>query len=55
MEYVNSKEAMRMLSIKSTTTLMKYESEGKIKPTRILGSNRKRYKVVDLQKILKGY
>ena len=53
--YVNSKEAMRILSIKSTTTLMKYEALGKIKPTRILGSNRKRYKVTELEKILKGY
>jgi predicted site-specific integrase-resolvase len=55
MEYVNSKVAMQILSIKSATTLMKYESEGRINPTRILGSNRKRYKVTELQKILKGY
>lgn len=54
MLYVNSREAMKILSIKSMTTLMKYENEGKIKPTRILGSNRKRYKVTELEKILKG-
>lgn len=54
MLYVNSREAMKILSIKSMTTLLKYESLGKIKPCRILGSNRKRYKVTELEKILKG-
>lgn len=54
MLYVNSREAMKILSIKSMTTLMKYENKGRIKPTRILGSNRKRYKVSELEKILKG-
>lgn len=52
--YVNSKTAMQLLGFRSMTTLMKYESEGKIKPIRILGSNRKRYKVKDLEKILRG-
>lgn len=53
-KYVNSKEAMQMLSIKSMTTLLKYESLGKINPSRIFGSNRKRYKVTELEKILRG-
>lgn len=54
MEYVNSREAKRILSIKSSTTMRTYEKLGKLNPTRIFGSNRLRYKVTELQKILKG-
>ena len=54
MEYVNSREAMRILSIKSPTTLILREKQGKLNPSRIFGTNRKRYKVTELLKILKG-
>ncbi|MBP9849312.1 MAG: helix-turn-helix domain-containing protein [Flavobacterium sp.] len=54
MEYVDSKEAMDILRVKSKTTLSKYEKEGYIKPTRMKGTNRKRYKVSDLEKFIKG-
>lgn len=55
MEYLTSREAMCVLKIKSMTTLMKYEKEGVLCPTRMRGSNRKRYKMNDLEKILKGH
>lgn len=55
MEYVNSAEAMRILSIKSHTTLIKREKEGQLNPTRVFGTNRKRYKVTELNKILRGH
>jgi DNA-binding transcriptional MerR regulator len=53
MEFVNSKGAMVILGIKSKTTLTAYENKG-LKVYRPF-SNRKRYKVSDLEKIqLKG-
>ncbi|WP_296143391.1 hypothetical protein [uncultured Flavobacterium sp.] len=54
MNYVDSREAMRILSIKSKTTLAKLEREGNLKVSRFLGSNRKRYKISDLEKVLRG-
>jgi predicted site-specific integrase-resolvase len=50
MEFVGTKEAMSTLGIKSTTTIMKYESEGIIKVYRPVG-NRKRYKVSELHSL----
>ncbi len=50
MDYVGTKEAMLILGIKSTTTIMKYENEGKIRVYRPF-SNRKRYKVSELLKL----
>lgn len=49
-QYVNTKEAMAILGIKSQTTIGRYETDGKIKVYRPFG-NRKRYKVRDLIKI----
>lgn len=49
-QYVNTKEAMVILGIRSQTTIGKYETEGKIKVYRPF-SNRKRYKVSELLKI----
>ena len=49
-QYVNTKEAMAILGIKSQTTIGKYETDGKIKVYRPF-SNRKRYKVSELLKI----
>lgn len=48
MEFVNSKEAMRLLGITSPTTLREYENKG-LKVYRPF-SNRKRYNVKDLIK-----
>jgi predicted site-specific integrase-resolvase len=49
-QYVNTKEAMAILGIRSQTTIGKYETDGKIKVYRPF-SNRKRYKVSELLKI----
>jgi predicted site-specific integrase-resolvase len=49
-EFVSRKEAMTILGVKSETTMIKYEKEGKIKAYRPL-SNRKRYKVAELLKL----
>jgi predicted site-specific integrase-resolvase len=49
-QYVNTKEAMVILGIRSQTTIGKYETDGKIKVYRPF-SNRKRYKVTELLKI----
>jgi len=46
----DSKKAMEILSIKSRTTLLRFEKEGFIKSSRICGTSRKRIKVADLQK-----
>lgn len=54
MEYVDSKEAMDILKVKSKTTLSKYEKEGNLKVSRMKGTNRKRYKISDLEKFMKG-
>lgn len=51
MEYIDSKEAMKLLCIKSPTTFRDYEQQGKIKAYRPF-SNRKRYKVAELLKAL---
>jgi predicted site-specific integrase-resolvase len=51
-QYVNTKEAMAILGIKSQTTIGKYETDGKIKVYRPF-SNRKRYKVSELLKVLR--
>jgi predicted site-specific integrase-resolvase len=50
MEFVGSKEAMRILGIKSPTTLNEYERQGKFKVYRPF-SNRKRYKVSELERV----
>ncbi|MDR6846221.1 hypothetical protein [Flavobacterium granuli] len=49
-QYLNTKEAMIVLGIKSQTTIGKYETEGKLKAYRPF-SNRKRYKLSELLKI----
>lgn len=49
-QYVNTREAMVILGIRSQTTIGKYETDGKIKVYRPF-SNRKRYKVSELLKI----
>lgn len=49
-QYVNTKEAMVILGVKSQTTIGKYETDGKIRVYRPF-SNRKRYKVSDLLKV----
>lgn len=54
MEYVNRKEAMVILRVKSPSTISKYEKNGYLKPTRMKGTNRLRYKVSDLEKFIKG-
>lgn len=46
-EFVNRKDAMLILGIKSTTTMGKYEKDRKIKVYRPF-SNRTRYKVSEL-------
>lgn len=50
-QFVSTKEAMVILGIKSLTTIGKYETQGKLKVYRPF-SNRKRYKVSDLLKVL---
>lgn len=42
-EYVNTKQAMDILGIKSQTTIGKYETDGKIRVYRPF-SNKKKYK-----------
>lgn len=49
-EFVNRKEAMLILGIRSETTMIKYERDGYIRAYRPL-SNRTRYKVSDLIKL----
>lgn len=49
-EFVNRKEAMIILGIKSETTIIAHEKKGKIKVYRPF-SNRTRYKVSDLLKL----
>lgn len=49
-EYVNTKEAMIILGIRSETTMIKYEKLKKVKAYRPFG-NRKRYKVIELLNI----
>lgn len=43
-QYVNTKEAMMILGVKSQTTIGKYETNGKIRVYRPF-SNRKRYDI----------
>jgi hypothetical protein len=49
-EYVNTKEAMIILGIRSETTMIKYEKLKKVKAYRPFG-NRKRYKAIELLNI----
>ncbi|WP_016988283.1 hypothetical protein [Flavobacterium sp. ACAM 123] len=56
MEYITTREAMRMLNVKSATTMTKYDKMKITKPYVILGTKRKRYKVDDLLTVMKkGY
>jgi predicted site-specific integrase-resolvase len=48
---LNSKQVMALLNIKSETTLIKYEREGKIKVRRRFG-NQKRYSSAEIKKML---
>jgi hypothetical protein len=52
MEYVNSREAMKLLSIKSMTTLGAYDKV--LKPTTPFGNTRRRYSVKSIEKFLRG-
>jgi predicted site-specific integrase-resolvase len=47
---LNSKQVMGLLGIKSETTLIKYEREGKVKVARRFG-NQKRYSVKHIAKL----
>lgn len=49
--FVNTKGAMLILGVKSQTTVRDYEKKGYIKAYRSF-SNRKRYKVTELEKAL---
>jgi DNA-binding transcriptional MerR regulator len=56
MEYVDTKEAMRILGISSPTTIREYDKKGITKPYRIIGTKGKKYRVEDLKRVLrKGY
>jgi predicted site-specific integrase-resolvase len=48
---LNSQQVMNLLNLKSPTTLIKYEREGKIKVFKRFG-NRKRYRKQDISKLL---
>ena len=52
MDYVNSREAMKLLGIKSMTTLGNYDKA--LKPTTPFGNNRRRYNVKSIEKFLRG-
>lgn len=47
---LNSKQVMKLLNIKSETTLIKYEREGLVKVTRRFG-NQKRYSAKQIAKL----
>ena len=51
-EFVNSKDAKKILGISSDTTLRTYERNGFIKVYRPFG-NRKRFRVSELEKVQK--
>ncbi|WP_379792634.1 hypothetical protein [Flavobacterium qiangtangense] len=53
MEYTDSVGAMQILNIKSHTTLRKYEEQGYIRAVRPFGSNRKKFKIVELERAIK--
>lgn len=53
-KFVDSKEAMAILSIKSLTTLGKYISNGKIKAYTPFDNTRRRFKVTELEKVLQA-
>jgi hypothetical protein len=56
MEYINTKEAMGILGIKSSTTMTVYDKKGITKPYRILGTKGKKYRVDHLLTVIrKGY
>lgn len=50
-KFLTSKEVMELLSIKSETTLIKYEKEGLIKVAKRFG-NQKRYSANHIAKII---
>lgn len=50
-KFLTSKEVMELLSIKSETTLIKYEKEGLVKVAKRFG-NRKRYSANHIAKIV---
>jgi predicted site-specific integrase-resolvase len=51
-KFVGSREAMDILSIKSLTTLGSYITNGIIKAYTPFNSNRRRFKVSELEKVL---
>ncbi|MFC6097670.1 hypothetical protein ACFPVY_13520 [Flavobacterium qiangtangense] len=53
LEYTDSVGAMQILNIKSHTTLRKYEEQGYIRAVRPFGSNRKKFKIVELERAIK--
>ena len=56
MEYVGTKEAMRILGITSSTTMRQYDKKGITRPYRIVGTKGKKYRMNDLLTVLKkGY
>jgi hypothetical protein len=56
MEFVNTKEAMRILGVSSPTTMTKYDKKRITKPYRIIGTKGKRYRMNDLLTVMKrGY
>jgi hypothetical protein len=56
MEYVNTKEAMRILGITSPTTMTEYDKKGITRPYVIIGTKGKKYRMIDLLTVLKkGY
>lgn len=53
MEYVDTKEAMRILGVTSPTTIREYDKKGITRPYKIIGTKGKKYRVKDLQTVLK--
>lgn len=48
---LNSKQVMQLLNIRSETTLIKYEREGRITPSIRIG-NRKRYSAKSIKRLM---
>lgn len=56
MEYISTKEAMKILGITSPTTMTKYDKKRITKPYKIIGTKGKKYRMSDLLTVLKkGY
>lgn len=56
MEYVDTKEAMRILGVTSSTTIREYDKKGITRPYRIVGTKGKKYRMNDLLTVIKkGY